>query len=549
MEENLIYITGHRNPDTDAICSALSYAYLKRQLGFNAVAIRLGNVNSETKFVLNKFGVEAPEIKYDIKPTIRDIEIDDPIIALAEEPIKDVWYKMIINKKNTAAVVSENGELIGLVSITDITNALLSLSTGNYRYLKITPIENIVTALSGNLVYHYPNYETTGQVLIASSVLDDVTEAEFGKKIAITSTRVSTQERAIKAKSALLISTRSEGFEDSIIELAKENDCSLISTTMDLISVAQTITQAIPIGKIMTTDLVTFNIYDYLENVREVISKSRFRQYPVIDNNKRLVGMISRYHLFNATKKKIILVDHNERSQSIEGIEEAEILEIIDHHRLGDIQTDLPVYFRNEICGSSCTIISELFEEADQEIPKEYAGIMLCAIISDTMNFHSPTCTRKDHRQAEKLARIAGVSIEDLGVEILQISASLKTKSASEIVNNDIKEFNINSYRVSIGQVNITSKEDIITVREEVLVYMDSYCQANRLDLVAMLFSLINGEGSYLLTVGRDATLFNEAFEGTLINEEDLVFLPNIISRKKQVIPIVAKHLQVIRNS
>jgi len=317
---------------------------------------------------------------------------------------------------------------------------------------------------------------------------------------------------------------------------------------MDLITVTQAITQAISIGLIMTSDLVTFNLYDYLDDVKEIISKSRFRQYPIVDNTQRVVGMISRYHLLNAVKKRVILVDHNEMSQSIEGVETADIIEIIDHHRLGDITTDLPVYFRNEICGSCSTIISELFEEYDVVIPADYAGLMVSAIISDTLNFHSPTSTKKDYNQAVKLAKIADVDLEELGEEIMTISASLESKNASEIVNTDIKEFNISSYKLAVGQVNVLTREDLVTVHEEVIAYMDSYCLAHRLDMVAMMFSLIDGSGSYLLTVGRDSGLLLEAFSKYIVQEKEFIFLPDIISRKQQVLPIISKHLQTIKN-
>jgi len=258
--------------------------------------------------------------------------------------------------------------------------------------------------------------------------------------------------------------------------------------------------------------------------------------------------MIARFHLLNATKKKVILVDHNELSQSVEGIEEAEILEIIDHHRLGDIRTELPVYFRNEICGSSSTIISELFQEQGVEIPSQYAGLMLSAIISDTINFHSPTCTPKDYKQAQMLAEIAGVSLQELGESILKVSASLKSKDASEIVNNDIKEFNINSYKLAIGQVNILSIKDLAEVEKAVLSYMDSYYLANRLDSVLMLFSLIDGSGSYVLVAEREDNLVTAAFSSYITEEQGYNFLPNIMSRKQQVIPLLSKHLQTLRN-
>jgi len=546
--DNVIYITGHKNPDTDTISATLSYAYLKRALGVDVLPIRLGNVNAETRYVLNRFNLKEPELKYDIKPTVKDIDFDDPIITLVDEPIKDVWHKMLINKKKTAAVVSEDGKLAGVATISDITNALLSLSIGDYHYVQITPLQNIVLATNGKMQYDTGSYSSNGKVIIATSIMEDTQDQEFQHSIAITSARSQSQMNAINANAALVIATKTVSLDSAVVQLAREKDCCLISTEMDLITVTQAITQSISIGLIMTSDLVTFNLYDYLEDVREIISKSRYRQYPIVDNNQRVVGMISRYHLFNAMKKKVILVDHNEMSQSIDGIETAEIVEIIDHHRLGDITTDLPVYFRNEICGSCSTIISELYQEYGIEIPANYAGLMVSAIISDTLNFHSPTSTKKDYNQAVKLSTICGIDLVELGDSILHISASLKSKNASEIVNTDIKEFNISSYKLALGQVNILIKEDLLSVKDQVTSYMDSYCLAHRLDMVSMMFSLIDGSGSYIVVVGREGNLFMDAFNSYIQKDGQLAFLPNIISRKQQVIPIISKHLQTLRN-
>jgi len=546
--DSTTYISGHKNPDTDTISAALAYAYLKRALGYDVTPIRLGNINAETRYVLERFNLKEPLLKYDIKATVFDIDFDDPIIAYEDETLKDVWHKMLVNNKNATAIVSEDGKLVGVVGISDITNALLSLSTGDYQYLKVTPLANIVTAVNGVLAYEGDCFNTNGKVKIATSAFDEDNEEEYHDCIVLSSARKESQLKAITKKAAVVIAANTKEFDTEVIKEAKAYNCSLIAGVDDLITITQSITQAIPIGLVMTREMVTFNIYDYIEDVKEIIAQSRYRQYPIVDNNYRIVGMMSRYHLFNLTKKKVILVDHNEISQSIEGIEEAEVVEIIDHHRLGDITTDLPVYFRNEICGSSSTIISKLFEEYKVEIPPDHAGLMLSAIISDTMNFNSPTCIDQDRIQAEKLAEIAQVDINELGNSILAISASLKTKTTAEIIHNDIKEFNINSYKIAIGQVNIMSVEDLKTVREEVVEYMESHCLTNRLDIMAMLFSLIDGSGSYLLAVGKDSQHLNEAFKKYSKTENKLTFLPGIISRKQQVIPIVSQHLQTIKN-
>ncbi len=546
--EQTIYITGHRNPDTDTISATLSYAYLKTALGYNVTPIRLGNLNAETRYVLERFNFKEPQLKYDIKPVVNDLDFDDPIIALKSEPLKDVWQKMLVNNKKTTAVVSEDGILVGVAAISDITSALLSLSIGKYDYMQATPLENIVKVVNGNLVYDSGKYETRGNVVIVTSSTDDFQSNDFSKCLAITSLRSQSQVNAISAGASLVIATTTDKIDPEVLALAKDNACCLITTTLDLIGVTQAITQAIPVGLIMSNKLVTFNLFDYLEDVTEVISKSRYRQYPIVDNSQRVVGMIARFHLLNVVKKKVILVDHNELSQSVEGIEDAEILEIIDHHRLGDIRTDFPVYFRNEICGSSSTIIAELFEQNNVAIPPQYAALMLSAIISDTINFHSPTCTEKDHIQAKRLEKIAGVDIAELSASILRVSASLKSKDASEIVNNDIKEFNINSYKLAIGQVNISTINDLAEVETEVLSYMASYYLANRLDNILMLFSLVDGAGSYLLTAGRDNNLIEAAFAAYLQEDQGHKFLPNIMSRKQQVIPLLSKHLQTLKN-
>jgi len=546
--EKTIYITGHRNPDTDSICSTLAYANLKQQLGLNVTPIRLGNVNAETNYVLQRFFVEPPQLKYDIKPTVADIEFDDPIIAFAEDPISEVWHQMSINDKKGASIVDENGLLVGYVSSTDITHALLSLTTHEYHYLAQTPLANIAQAVHGHIIYDSGTYQPNGQVVIASSVLGELTPAEFANRIALSSTRNTSQINAIKAQATLIIATKAEDFTPEVIELAKQYQCNLIVTPEDLMSVATSITQAIPIGLLMTTNLIIFNLYDYLEDVKDKIKLSRFRAYPIVDNNGRLLGTMSRYHLLNHQRKQIILVDHNEVSQSIEGIEEAEILEIIDHHKLGDIQTNSPIFFRNEICGCSSTIISRLYEEYQVPISPKMAGLMLSAIISDTMYFHSPTCTKKDIEQAKKLAMICGESLDELAQELLSAGASLKTKTASEIVNNDIKQFQISSYRLALGQINILKSDDLYDVAGSVTNYMDSYALANRLDLVVMLFSLINAKGSYALVVGKEAHLFLEAFKNELVaDDHGFYFIPEMISRKKQIIPLLSNYLQLRR--
>ncbi|MGB4984605.1 MAG: putative manganese-dependent inorganic diphosphatase, partial [Erysipelotrichaceae bacterium] len=547
MSTKTIYITGHRNPDSDSICSTIAYANLKSKLGFDVTPIRIGNINSETSYILKRFDIDAPKIKYDIKPVIKDIDFDDPIIALENEPLKDVWEMMLNNKKKVAAVVSEQGLLLGIISLTDITNAILSLAQGNYGLLEQTSLENIALALDGNIIYEDKNYHSNGRVKIGSSVLNAMNINEYQDSIVITSVKKNSQLLALDAHISLLIVSGGESVDIEVKNKAIENNISIITTNLDLIAVAQTITQSIPVNLIMTDKLVTFNMYDYIEDVKEIINKSRYRSYPVVDNKGRLVGLISRYHLWNHPKKKIILVDHNEVNQSIEGVEEAQILEIIDHHKLGDVQTNSPIYFRSEICGCTSTIICKLYEENNVVIDKKMAALMCCAIISDTVNFNSPTCTWKDVSTAQKLANICGENLAILGSEILKASVSLENKSIDEIVYNDIKEFNISSYRVDIAQMNILNKGDIIEYYQGIKEYLDNLCTSNRLDIAVMFFTLIDGTGSYCICGGRDKDLFEDCFNQYRDFNDDLFFVKDIISRKQQIVPILSNYLQMIK--
>lgn len=539
-----VYITGHKNPDTDSICSAIAYSYLKQQIGINAQAVKLGSINTETQYILNRFNFDTPRTFYNIKPTIKDIDFDDAILVLEDEPIKDVYKKLLVNNKAVAAVVKVDGELVGVVSLSDITHALLSLSRQEYNLFASASFENIVKAVDGVAIYNSGFYQPSGVVSIASSVLGDLTEDEFKNRIAITSTRVSTQINAILAKVTMVISTSSEGFEEEVIELAKKHKTNLVATKKDLIAVAQNISSAISCKEIMTQrKVVTFSLYDYVDDVRERINKSRHRAYPIVDRQNRVMGFISRYHVLNARRKKLILLDHQEANQSIDGVAEADILEIIDHHKLGDIKTNRPIYFRNEICGATSTIISQLFEENSIEIPKDYASILLSAIISDTMNFHSPTTKIKDRRQAEMLADIAEVDIEELAYDILKVSASISKKTADEIITNDMKLFSLSSYKIAIGQINTLDKSEVLKVKKNVESEYRDYIENKGADLGILLFTLIDGKGSYMITVGENKDLLNQAFEKVAKEEDGILYLPKVMSRKQQVIPIISHNL------
>jgi len=543
-----IFITGHKNPDTDSICSTLAYAELKRKLGFDVTPIRIGNINSETAYVLRKFDVEAPQLYYDIRTRVSDIHFDDVVTVKEDATIHTAWRLMLDNKKKVIAIVENENKLVGLATISGITNGILSVAQNRYDLMKKTPLDAITDTLMGELMVRPRNYQTSGIIAVASSVLVEKEFIGYEDQIVITSSRTESQLKAINTGAALIVVTLASQISNEVMIAATKNNCAVITTTLDIFTASQLITQSIPIRFIMTSELVCFNYFDYLDDVKAIIPKSRFRSYPVVDSNNELKGLISRYHLWGHDRRQIILVDHNEISQSIEGIEQADVIEIVDHHRIGDIQTNTPVSFRNEIVGSCATIIAKLYKEHDIKIDKKIAGILCGAIISDTMHFNSPTCTNQDKEIATSLAKIADIDLKEFSNELYLASASLAGKTISEIVHSDLKEFNIDSYRITVGQLNIVDPDSIHTIKDEILEYLENLCVSNRYDLSIVVFTDIKEKGSYFLWAGKDQHLFDLAFGSEIEKKNGLSFIGNMLSRKQQFIPAIAKAISSYKN-
>ena len=543
-----IFITGHKNPDTDSICSTLAYADWKSKLGYDVTPVRLGNLNSETNFILEKFQVKAPALIHDIKTRISDIDIDEALTVSSDTTIAEAWRAMLDKNKKVVAVVDDENKLIGLTTISAITNGILSVAQNRYDLMKNTPLKAISNTLLGTLIHEPENYETNGIINIGTSSIANKEFIEYSNKIVITSFTEVAMLKAIQTKAALVVVTLTRSISDDIVAEAIKNGCALICTTLDMFSASQMITQSIPIKYIMSTNLVTFNYFDYLDDVIAIIPKTRYRSYPVVDQDNVLIGLISRYHLWEHSKRKLILVDHNEISQSVEGIEQADVIEIIDHHRIGDVQTPMPVLFRNEIVGSTATIIAKMYQEKAINIEPTIASLLLGAIISDTMHFKSPTCTGDDIKIAQMLSKIAQLDIDSFAQEIYLASASLAGKSISEIIHADLKTFNIDNFKLAIGQINIIDPKTILTLRDELLTYLNQYATTNEFDFVLMVFTDIKDIGSYFLYTGHHQHLFKSGFGGDVTVKNDLEFIHNILSRKKQILPVLAKEIASYNN-
>lgn len=535
--KDLIYITGHKNPDSDSICSAIGYADLKNRLGYNAVPGRLGEINRETEFILKKFNMDVPVLIPTVKTQVSDLDIDIPVSVSPDVTIKTAWMLMKKNNIKTLSVVDENEKLIGIATLSDITNKYMDALENNIIASSGTPLINIVETLNSKLIYgNQEIFNTSGKIVVAALSSDHMKNYVGSGDIVIVGNKTESQIAAIEYGANCLVVTGGCSVEDEVIDAAKAASCVIMTTPQDTFTTARIINQSIPVRHVMTTDnIISFDLDDFVDEIKDVMLKTRFRSYPVIDENKRVKGSISRYHLISQKKKKVILLDHNEKAQSVHGIEEAEILEIVDHHRVADIQTGKPIFFRNEPVGSTSTIVANMFFENGLRPSKGIAGVLCSAILSDTLKFKSPTCTFVDKITAERLAEIAGIDIDEYSMEMFRAGTSLQGKTPEEIFYQDYKDFTLGSLKIGIGQVNTMDTDNLGETKDELLRFMKQVCEKGNYNLVIILLTNIIKEGSELLYVGNDKELISKAFNVEL--GENSVYLPGVVSRKKQVVP------------
>lgn len=536
------YIIGHKNPDTDSIVAALAYSELKQAMGIDAVAARIGDINQETDYLLKKFEAEEPVYIKDARIKLYDINFDGPMLIHREDTIKTAWDRLSVRKAGSLYVVDKEQRLIGVVSLSDLTSILLNESDPRNRDLmQHTPTDNIVKVLQGAYVHCSEDYHTNGIIHVLASRKATYCDLEFKNSIVVLSDDLALQKRVLQDGASCLILVDVDIISQSIIALAKEHHATIITTPLDMFKVARRIYRCPSVGLIMSRKIISFHHHDYIDDAFQKMSKSRFRSYPVLNQQGVVLGSISRYHLLNHAKKKFILVDHNESSQSIDYLGDGEVLEIVDHHRIGDIETSSPAQFRNEIIGSTCSIIAKMFKEQGIVPSKKIAGLLCSAIISDTMNFHSPTTTKQDKDLAKELAKIAEIDVTKIADEMYGAVATIKGRSVSEILYNDFKEYNIDGKRIAIGQINIADEQEIRLIAKDMKDYMEKINTINTFDLLMICFTSVDGRGSNLIFVGALSSLADEVFKEDVL--DDLYFVDGIVSRKKQIIPMLAKGL------
>ena len=545
-ESKKVWVVGHKNPDTDSICAAISYAYLKNQSGDKKtyVAKRAGAVNEEPRYVLERFGVEEPPLVSYAGAQIKDINIRKTAGVSNQISLKRAWELMKKLEVVTLPVTNQFGKLEGVIVTKDIAtsymdvldNCVLSKARTQYKTIAET-IDGEVYA--GNEHAHF----VRGKVVIATSNPEYMADYIEDDDLVILGDREEAQMQAIRSNASCIIIGGGLEVAEEVKKLAEKRDCVIITTPFDTFSVARLINQSMPIKQYMTRrELVTFDIDDYVDDVKDVMSRVRHRDFPVLGSNGNYVGMISRRNLMNMQKKQIILVDHNEKSQAVDGIGEAEILEIIDHHRLGSLETVSPVYFRNQPLGCTSTIIYQMYQEQRVEIPKEIAGLLLSAIISDTLMFRSPTCTPFDKGVAKRLAEIADVDIEDHAKKMFRAGSDFKNKTTEEIFYQDFKIFHTEDCDFGVAQISAMSGEELEQIGEQLRPFLPQVLGEKRLNMVYVMLTDILEESSKIIFAGEDAgKILAHAFKKQ--EDADGILLDGIISRKKQMIPTLMNEM------
>lgn len=534
-----IFIIGHKNPDTDSICSSIAYAHLKNIIDKENLYIpkRIGVVSSETDFVLNFFKVEQPEFIADVKTQVADINIKSFPTVKPGISMKRAWETMKDFNITTLAVSEDGLKLEGMITVGDIAQSYMDIHDSNILAKSVTPYKNIIEVLEGELlVGNAEDCVNNGQILIGAMNPEVMEHYINPQDIVILGNRYETQLCAIEMGAQCLIVTGGIPVASSIKKMAESNNCSIIISQNDTYMVARLINQSTPISYFMKkSDLTVFNIDDYIDEIREIMVKKRYRNFPIVNNENIIQGMISRASLINLKRKQVILVDHNERAQAVEGLEEADILEIVDHHRIGDIETSGPVFFRNQPLGCTATIITNIYKENGIVIPQKIAGILCASILSDTLMFKSPTCTPMDKATAEELAIVAKIDMYDFSMGMFRAGSNLSNKSESEIFYQDFKQFKVGNLSLGVGQINSMDRRELDEIKERMLHYMKKVNKDKKLDLVLFMLTDIANESTQLLFIGNHTELVARAFDG--IMEGNSVELPGIVSRKKQVIP------------
>lgn len=537
-----VFVIGHKNPDTDSICSAICYANLKHILtGNEYIPCRAGPINTETKFILERFGVEPPQYISSLQPRLADVQYREVDGIDADMSLRRTWQYMSENDIQTAPVLDAKGHLQGLLTFSDISRFYMEDQDANALAESHTSYRNLVDVLNGELIVgDLDGHFEQGRVMVAAANPDVLEDYIHEHDMIILSNRYESQLCAIEMKAGCLIIGLGARVSRTIKKLAEEANCAIISTPLDTYSCSKVINQAVPVRHVMRRDgIITFHPDELVVDVKKIVSKKRIRYFPIIESNGKYIGMISQRNLLDIEKQEVVLVDHNERDQAVDGIQEAQVIEIIDHHRIDALETSNPIYFRNQPLGCTSTIVTQMYQENNIEIEPTIAGLLCSAILSDTLMFRSPTCTPFDKITAERLAKIANLDIKEYATSMFEAASQLANRTMDEILHMDYKSFQARNAKIAIAQITSVNQKELNKIKPNMLEHMKQFLPESKLDMIFVMLTNIIEETTELLYVGQDAAeLVGNAFQRPC--GENSVVLPGVVSRKKQLVsPLV----------
>ena len=535
-----VVVIGHRNPDTDSICSAIAYAELKNKTSdLVCEPRRAGKMNQETEFVLKKFGVKPPRMCTDVNPKIRDVDYREMPGIPGSTSLRKAWEIMRDQKIDTLPVTSADNELEGVITVKDIATANMDVFDTEILAKSKTSYKNILETLDGTMVVGSEDAVcATGRIRIGTATPEMLESTVEKGDIVILTNRYESQLCAIEKEAALLIICNGSKVGRTIQRIAEETGVAIMTTPEDTYAVGKLISQCAPISYYMTRDdIMKFTLVTPVADVTRVMAKVRHRYFPILDEDGKYCGMVSRRNIITLRKRRIILVDHNEATQAVEGFDQAEILEIIDHHRIGSLETSGPVYFRNQPVGCTATIITQMYDENGMEIPPQIAGLLLAAILSDTLVFRSPTCTPLDEATAKRLAKIAGVEINTFANEMFEAGEKLDGKTAEEVFLQDFKVFMCGDIRFGVAQGSYMTRKNLTAAEDLLQPYLEEARNKQNVEDIYMLLTDVPKEESVVISSGRYAAeVLADGFE-TQPADDGSFTLPGVVSRKKQFIP------------
>lgn len=535
-QSEVIYVTGHRHPDTDSVASAIAYAFFKRARGYRAVPCRLGPLNAESKYLLERFHFKEPELLEDARVRLSEIRLDPVTYITPETTIYDCMQKMQDEGRTYCGVVDADKKLVGFVTKSDIAVIGLGDTATSVGIMARTPVENYRKTIGGTTVYDDPKVHLNGKVsIVAMTDEENLKKYSIRDRIVIIGDDPEAQKEVLRAGAGLLICVWTQSIREDVLEEARAAHCPIILSGHGSMNTSRYLYFAPPVSTIMQTKLVLFKSNELAEDVGTKMLRTRYHVYPVVDTENHLVGYVSRYHIMNCRNKQIIMVDHNEFSQSVRAIEKARVLEVIDHHRISDFASSSPVAFRNEIVGSTATIVATIFRENQIPIPENLAGLLLGAVLSDTMNFHSPTTTQRDIETANLLAAVADLDRQTFASEMFAVTSSTEGKTVREMIEQDMKIYDIRGCKLSISQAVVPSAKTFLSDGAgSIQAALERFAAKKQLDLSVMVFSSIMENGSVLYTAGARAPWAGEAFPQ---KEDEHRFFEGLLSRKQQVLP------------